>query len=320
MNRQTVATMMAQYKTVFTSGEGRVEWEEGVHSYAPSVVLRGRCAQAGTPTPDSPQEILHNNGVFFSQGRNLFNLYGAAALANSSATQLYPISFVEDAVQINQSMYYHGRVYFAGVDMFLIAGSYRLSATCYAPSSALSKTLYYGVEGVSNTLALSAYDTWVPIKRGITVSQSGWYRLHIQLAGGKDKNTDMGLLVKEIQLERGTVYHTYEPYHNGGAAIAPDLYAVPGTDYVDEWDTQTGRGVQRCGVIAAYNGEPISTPYISTTGELSTGATVVYGLPVSKAFQTQPEKLILPAGYGQIYQVAGDVADAPLSVGRVTHT
>lgn len=319
MNRQAVAAVMAQYDTALLSGEGGVKWDNSLHCYAPSAVLRGRCQQADTPTLEMPQDIFWNNGVFFCQGRNLFNLYGAAALANTNATQLYPISFVGDAVQIDQSIYKHGRVYFAGVDMFLSAGAYRLSAICYAPSEALSKTIYYGVEGVSNSFALSAYDTWVPIKRTITVSESGWYRLNIQLAGSKDKYTDMGLLVKNIQLERGTTGHAYEPYHNGGMAIAPDLYSVPGTEYVDEWDAQTGKGIRRCGVIASYNGETISTPYISTTGELSTGAMVVYGLSVPVPFETQPEKLILPTGCGYVYQVGGDVADAPLTVQYVLH-
>ena len=40
-----------------------------------------------------------------------------------------------------------------------------------------------------------------------------------------------------------------------------------------------------CGQIASYNNEEITTPYISSTGDLTTGAQVVYVLPEP---QTQP--------------------------------
>lgn len=46
----------------------------------------------------------------------------------------------------------------------------------------------------------------------------------------------------------------------------------------DEIDFERGMYVQRCGTISSYDGESIDTPYISSTGELSTGAEVIYAL------------------------------------------
>ena len=52
-----------------------------------------------------------------------------------------------------------------------------------------------------------------------------------------------------------------------------------GQQYIcDEIDFAKGIYIQRIGQIPAYSNEEISTEFMSTTGELSTGATVVYVL------------------------------------------
>ena len=53
----------------------------------------------------------------------------------------------------------------------------------------------------------------------------------------------------------------------------------------DYWDFADGLQHILCGQIDSYNGEEITTPYISSTGDLTTGAQVVYVLPEP---QTQP--------------------------------
>lgn len=53
----------------------------------------------------------------------------------------------------------------------------------------------------------------------------------------------------------------------------------------DYWDFADGLQHILCGQIASYNNEEITTPYISSTGDLTTGAQVVYVLPEP---QTQP--------------------------------
>lgn len=47
----------------------------------------------------------------------------------------------------------------------------------------------------------------------------------------------------------------------------------------DYWDFGDGQQHILCGEIASYNGEEITTPYISSTGALTTGAQVLYVLP-----------------------------------------
>jgi hypothetical protein len=54
----------------------------------------------------------------------------------------------------------------------------------------------------------------------------------------------------------------------------------------DELNMKTGKRVQRVDIIESYSDEEILTPYISSTGDLATGATVIYALdePVLSGF------------------------------------
>ena len=97
------------------------------------------------------------------------------------------------------------------------------------------------------------------------------------------------------QLEFGSTATPYESYQSTAAEIttALPLQGVPvssGGNYTDsngqEWvcdeliynADSTGKIIERTAAIESYNGENIQTAYISTTGSLDVGATVVYAL------------------------------------------
>lgn len=95
-----------------------------------------------------------------------------------------------------------------------------------------------------------------------------------------------------IQIEEGTVMTDAVPYEGQDVTVTTNaLRGVPvseGGNYIDEsgqqWisdeaDLVKFRHIQRIGKIDSYAGEDITTPYLSTTGDLSTGATVLYVLP-----------------------------------------
>ena len=104
-------------------------------------------------------------------------------------------------------------------------------------------------------------------------------RMNFQLYGYNNE-----IKMKSIQLEEGTTATTYEPYYN-------IEYCKIG-DYADQifknttdspyYDNTLVDGDWYCkknvGKIDSYNGESITTTYISTTGGLDTGATVYYGI------------------------------------------
>lgn len=97
----------------------------------------------------------------------------------------------------------------------------------------------------------------------------------------------------DLQLEIGTVATDYEPYKQAQTLTVSTpngLAGIPvtsGGNYTDEkgqqWvcdevDLIRGVYVQRLGLIESYDGQAVTTPYMSTTGALTTGASVLYVL------------------------------------------
>lgn len=115
------------------------------------------------------------------------------------------------------------------------------------------------------------------------------------------KDTEIGIYVVpeditqpgyiQIQLERGATATSYQPYREPQMLIinTPNgLCGIPvdtGGNYTDstgqQWvcdevDFERGVFVKRIGKITSYNNEQLSTKYMSTTGKLTTGASVIY--------------------------------------------
>lgn len=98
--------------------------------------------------------------------------------------------------------------------------------------------------------------------------------------------------VRNIQLEIGDTASEYEPYHSASAEITTGLplRGIPvdsGGNYTDksgqewicdsvEYNYTTSVKHQRIAVIDSYNGETVGDNYISTTGGLDVGSTVIY--------------------------------------------
>lgn len=95
------------------------------------------------------------------------------------------------------------------------------------------------------------------------------------------------------QVEYGTVATAYEPYKTPQTltlSTPGDLPGIPvdsGGNYTDEngqqWiadvkDYGTGKYTQNIGQIASYNGEGVGDVWMSSTGQLTTGANVIYQL------------------------------------------
>lgn len=115
------------------------------------------------------------------------------------------------------------------------------------------------------------------------------------------KDTEIGIYVVpeditqpgyiQIQLERGATATSYQPYRepqtftintpNGLCGIPVDnggnYTDSTGQQWIcDEVDFERGVYVQRVEKITSYNNEQLSTKYMSTTGKLTTGASVIY--------------------------------------------
>lgn len=79
----------------------------------------------------------------------------------------------------------------------------------------------------------------------------------------------------------------YIPYFDGGEAVAPELLAIPGTEYRDEWDAQTGRGLRKIYKLVLDGDEHWRDDYLATYKLMVLDSTVLYGYP-----------RISPSGYG----------------------
>lgn len=98
-----------------------------------------------------------------------------------------------------------------------------------------------------------------------------------------------------IQIEEGASVTEYEPYTKQSITVPtqnglPGVPVASGGNYTDadgqQWicdeiNLVKGVYVQRCKIIEQYANEDINTPYMSTTGELTSGAKVIYVLPKS---------------------------------------
>ena len=259
------------------------------------------CGGIPAPNPGYPIMPVCNDGVVVARGKNLWNDY--SAFFNKNYWERHDNAYV--STRTNGTYIYANFPLFEGE-------AYTLSAYFDEIENDRTKVQIRTSDNVISAEAPSTSEvgrvslTFVPKKSEI-------YRFCI---GGHSTGK---MTISRIQLEVGLSATDYTPYWDGGQATSPELWAIPGTDIRDEWDAQTGWGVRRCAVIDSYAGEQITTPYISSTGELSEGAMVVYGIP-DTPFYTAPARLTQPNGPGQIIQVSGSVPDCPIEANYLTHS
>ena len=105
-----------------------------------------------------------------------------------------------------------------------------------------------------------------------------------------------------LQLENSDTKTAYEPSSCISAFLPPTLNAVPvesggnvtidGQQYISDYiDFEKKQLIRMVGKIESYNSEEITTNYISTSGELSTGATVLYELSESTVVDLTDEEV-----------------------------
>ena len=123
--------------------------------------------------------------------------------------------------------------------------------------------------------------------------------------------------VDDVQLEEGGIATEYEP-HKKQMLITSTPNSLPGVPVAsggnytdangqqwicDEIDFARGVYVRRIGVIESYNGEEITNAYMSTTGELTTGAKVIYVLDKPVETPLSEEEL---AAYASLHTYRGN--------------
>ena len=233
--------------------------------------LYGKTTQNGTPTPDNPIELksVGDSGSFEVgvYGKNLCNcnattqtINGVTCTNNGDGT--YTLNGTATA---NAEFRLTTSFTLADGVRYILSGcaSGGSDSTYYLRvwknNSYKEKATDYGNgrEFVFNKNEEVNLDVWMRIAPNVTVNKLV-FKPMIRLASITDS--------------------TYEPYKAKQSLTLTDTLRGVG-DIKDEVDFVNETKNQRLGYIASYNGETITTDYISSTGELSIGAEVVYVLP-----------------------------------------
>lgn len=251
------------------SGES-ISLYDAIDRYLVSCRIFGKTTQDGTPTPVAPVDIVSvgesgSIGVSVT-GKNLCRI-DSGTHTNAGITYTFR---PDGSIKITGT---------ATKDTWLLTGSFTTNITLQAGTYCLS-----GVTANSNILAyLIAVDADGKSYESARDSGNGavyvydkdvaaYYQTFIK--SGATVNTTI-----YPQLELGSVSTEYEPYKGQSLTVSTPngLGSVPAVAQ-DEINFTTGERIERTSVIESYAGEEINGAYISSTGELSNGATVRYVL------------------------------------------
>jgi len=319
MSKSTFDAMAAQYALEEKSGEGIVSWEDGAHCVAPSVVIGGKAIQDGIPTPENPIEpVFSNQTKILSRGRNMFDFVNLAGGEGYTNTVNGVTCTIENGYVVCKGEHTGDSwsnvftITFPYNKITLPAGTYSLP-TYHVPGLIDSLVLWLverdstNTRGCRGTFTLEHDARLVSANVGVYGPQTVDLRLPLILVQGTEIPTE------------------YIPYFDGGEAVTPELLAIPGTDYRDEWDAQTGRGVKRVKKLIFDGNEQWDLPSMINNElsffRLQTKDGVVSSLPMCSHFDCKVDHYnkmsgsvltCYPAGtiHQLIFAVADDIANS----------
>lgn len=269
MNRQMFNALAAQYATPEVSGDGLVSWDSGKKCVLPSVRLYGAAVQDGEPTPENPVMPLCNNGVFAARGRNLFDSEGFAQELLGLSGSSRVVVDGRDCIRFsNKSAYQHGAfIPFSprGNAQHTIKISYKADGLPESDPGGLYITAYY-TDGTTTSIVRISAPNAQDWKTNVVTTEAGKTISFLRLSYGTEWYwyIDIGGIQMVEGVHTADTMPPYTPYYDGGQAQAPELWTIPGTEYRDEWDPQTGRGIRRVRKIV-LDGTDIKL-YEPTTG------------------------------------------------------
>lgn len=226
------------------------------------IKLKGQTEQDGTPTPSAPIDV---NVV---SGSNVIKIYDNQTLGKELSLDLP----VENLINPNNKL----SAYVNGNNGEILSMG---DATTYWAQVEPNKTYTFSRD-LGDRLLISGSNTQPQIGNITTVIYDGG------TSNEKNKtitNGDFTYLIiyvarytssapSWVQLEKGSKVNGYTPY---GTTPIELCKIGDNQDYIykdnNKWYVQ-----KKVNKINSYNGETISGDYVSTTGQLSTGATVYY--------------------------------------------
>ena len=291
--KQTAKSLM-----VVGKAEGSpISLEDAIDQYLVGLRIFGKTTQDGTPTPDAPVELV-------SVGNNGF------IKTTVASKNLLAEPFVIGVHRQNGYASNHAGV-ISTKGIYLKAGTYAVS--CSGVSD-----YYMYVNGMTDATHTSDYQANYLKVRVIKILEDGLYNLQFNKPTGETfTDAELQVVNASAQLEVGTVATAYEPYKGKTLTVStpnglPGISVISGGNYTDangqQWvcdeiDFAKGVYVQRIGVIESYAGEVVAGAFMSSTGELTTGASVQYVLNAPVETPLSAEEL---AAYASLHTYRGN--------------
>ena len=255
------------------SGENIVVSDSSNHNLV-GLHIYGKSTQDGTPTPDAPVDIESvgdgDIGVTLN-GINLFNLTSGRRVGSTEAPEFIDNGFVLKADVVANRIYTFRCTLKKGLTYFV----------------SLDETKVSGTGGVS--VYLPKLTQYIDINRPfVPTADTDELGLYVG-----EKQVPTVLKITNVQVSLTSTKKAYEAFSSQAITLGVnELRGVPITDKsvatyadasgqmwcADEIEIASNAHIQRIGVINRYAGETVATPYLSTTGELTEGATVLYVL------------------------------------------
>lgn len=253
----------------------------------------GKTTQDGIPTPDAPVALTSSG----DKGSIKVAFMGANLLKYPYQYGESPVNGFEYTQNDDGSISYFGQKE-SGSAYYLIIKEY---SPQYIRNMLQKQTLHvYRYGSYKNGMRIQIYSSSQTPDRTKDLGDGATYYFDnlkglYNVALGPDDLYGAVSIPESIiypMLSIGTVKYPYEKYKEQILTVATEnsLHGIPvssGGNYTDGegnqyWsdyiDFVTGKYVQNVGKIDSYNGEAVGDVWISTTGQLTTGATVLYKL------------------------------------------
>ncbi len=266
------------------SGE-RLQIRDNADHLIKGLTIYGKSTQSRAPSPEIPVEIVSTGSggtlTVTAAGKNLLNASMAAVFTFTNASG--------NSNSRRGVLFDVPGTYTISVQRAYTKGAYLYSAVINAE--------HHSILDPSTNLNLRVIQN--DTLRNLTVTIAEGEKLCFYGAeNASELNFEAICEYCQIQIEAGSAATSYEPYQSATATLSNDSHpdnpvfplcglpvssggnvTMAGQQYLaDTLEVSAdGRGkvVKQCTVIGSYQGEAVNSPYMSTTGALTTGATVI---------------------------------------------
>ena len=256
-----------------------------------------------SPSPDYPQEIISKEvSEIKVTGKNLANIQEFEKVYDGYTFEAH---YENDKIIYSNANDWNGcaivlsQTFEAGQYSIQAKGVAMLISDIALPSFEYNK--YWNGKGYPYIYRLTQSNTKVSFNSDMPFK--------IGFIGG-DNNTGESTVsgtMEQVQIELGSVATSYEPYKEQVVNLTSPItlpgipvdkggnITIDGQQYIADYiDSLTGKVNRLNGYIDSYNGEEVGTIFMSTTGQLTTGAKVIYKLsqPTQEDLPQQDQEAI----------------------------